>query len=642
LNILKELPPKTAASVQIAAVILVSIAVYFSTLFNGFVIDDSFQILGNRWIRDVRYIPEIFSSDFVLGGKTPFYRPLVHVIYMVSYHLFGPAPLGFHLMSIAFHAGVSVLVFLVILHLLRTRRPAGDSSPPAFERNEKRSRWISFAAALLFATHPVHTEAVAWISVTDIYMTFFLLLSFYLYIRSSERGASSAAAYVLSAVSFFLAMLCKEPALSLPVILVAYDYVYRKERAGLSPYWRYLPYLIAAGAYFGLRLRALGGMVTFKTPLNLSSAEYVIDILALFREYIGKLLLPVNLNVWHVFHPPAALFSFAGMTALLVTAGFLLVAVITIRKNRVALLGFLFIVVPLMPALYLPALTQGLENAFTERYLYLPSVGFVLLAALVIAFVHDRKRGWTPAVIAIVSTVVVLYTLRTMTRIPDWRDSYTLWTDVAKKSPESAVACNGLAAALMEKGRHDDAIEEYLIALRLAPGNPYTHADLGLAYSAKGWADKAVEELQTALSLRPESAEVHDMLGVIYESLGRHHEAVKEFEIAVLLNPQLVDIYKHLGIAYSNLGMTDKAVAYFQTALQRDPDDADTHNNLGVVYAQRRAMELAVSHFEAAARLNPADPAPHYNAAGAYTALGRADKAEEHMRAAQHLQGEKP
>jgi tetratricopeptide (TPR) repeat protein len=556
---------------------------------------------------------------------------------MVSYHLFGPAPLGFHLMSIAFHAGVSVLVFLVILHLLRTRRPAGDSSPPAFERNEKRSRWISFAAALLFATHPVHTEAVAWISVTDIYMTFFLLLSFYLYIRSSERGASSAAAYVLSAVSFFLAMLCKEPALSLPVILVAYDYVYRKERAGLSPYWRYLPYLIAAGAYFGLRLRALGGMVTFKTPLNLSSAEYVIDILALFREYIGKLLLPVNLNVWHVFHPPAALFSFAGMTALLVTAGFLLVAVITIRKNRVALLGFLFIVVPLMPALYLPALTQGLENAFTERYLYLPSVGFVLLAALVIAFVHDRKRGWTPAVIAIVSTVVVLYTLRTMTRIPDWRDSYTLWTDVAKKSPESGEPYNALGDYFRQQGLLDKAIEQYMRGINVSPGTAHIHINLGITYAQKGMPEAAIDQLVTALSLQPRNPEAHDSLGVIYYQAGQLDKAAKEFLASMEINPFFETAYKHLAVTYGDMGRTKQAIEALGEALKLDPYDADAHNSLGILFGEKGMDNEAIDEFKAAIKTKPDDPTFHYNLAKAYRMKGLSDKAEEEFRRAEDL-----
>jgi protein O-mannosyl-transferase len=634
---LKELSPKIVSSLQIAAVFLVSVAVYFNTLFNGFVIDDSFQIIGNRWIRDIRYIPEIFSSNFVLGGKTPFYRPLVHVFYMISYHLFGLAPWGFHLMSIMFHAGVSVLVFLTVSRLLRTPGPAGASSPLSLEGGKEGAQWISFAAALLFATHPVHTEAVAWISVTDLYTTFFYLLSFYLYLRSSEGGASSAAAYVLSVVSFLLAVLCKEPALTLPVMLVAYDYVYRKEGAGVSLYKRYIPYLVAAGVYFGMRFHALGGMVTFKTPLKLSPSEYLIDILALFREYIGKLLLPVNLNVWHVFHPPATLFSFPGMVSLLVTAGFLIVAVIAIRKSRVALLGVLFIVVPLLPALYLPALTQGLENAFTERYLYLPSFGFILLAALLMALVHDRKPGWATALIMAVSAVVVLYSLGTVNRIPVWRDSYTLWTDVARKSPESGEPYNALGDYYKQEGILDKAIEQYQRGISVRPGTAHIHANLGIVYAQKGMSDAAIEQLVTALSLEPRNPEAHDSLGVIYYHRGQLDKAMSEFQAAVEINPFFENAYKHLAVAYGDMGRTKQAIESLGEALKLDPYDADAHNNLGILYGENGMADAAIDEFKAAIKVKPDDPAYHYNLAGAYRMKGLSEKAEEEFRRAGSL-----
>lgn len=631
-------------------IFLACCAVYFNLLANGFVMDDYPQVLENSWIRSARYLPEIFSSNFAMGEKSSFYRPVVHVFYMISYYLFGLKPWGFHLMSMLFHAGVSVLVFLTLRRLLvrvSVRPEKGGGTQPlhnaAFTLT---STFFSppFVAALLFATHPIHTEAVAWISVTDLYMTFFYLLSFYFYIRSSEEGSSGRAAYAFSVVSFFLATLCKEPALTLPAMLVVYDYVYRKEGEGILYYVkRYIPFLIAGGVYFSLRVHALGGMVTFRTPLTLSPYEYLVAVLALFRKYMEKLLVPVNLNVWHVFQPPASLFSFSGMVSLVVAVAFLIGVIVAIRKKRAALLGFTFILLPLLPALYLPGLTQGLENAFTERYLYLPSFGFILLVALLIARIREKAGArWGAVLTTVLAVTILLYASGSIIRNTAWRDNYSIWADAVRKSPSSMVPLNGLGDAAREKGLIDEAIQHYLAALKVDPGNPFSHASLGLAYADKGSSDRAVRELRTALDLKPDYAEAHDFLGVVYGSLGQTDRAITEFETALKLKPELDYVYKHLGIAYNNAGMTDKAIESFQTALRLNPEDTDAHNNLGVTYAERGMMEQAAGQFEEAVRLNPADASLHYNAARAYQALGRADMAARHLSSAQGIERANP
>jgi Flp pilus assembly protein TadD len=640
---LRRFSPKTATIALAAIVFLVSFGLYFNTLSCGFVMDDSFQVTGNRWIKNIRYFPAIFSSSFVLGGKWSFYRPLIHVIYMTTYYLFGLEPWGYHLVNILFHAANSTFVFFIAAHLLRKSRQS-VALPPSVEMGNEGPQWIPFAAALLFATHPIHTESVAWVSVTDPFLSFFYLLSFYLYIRSADSDSSLRGAYPMSVVSYIFAALCKEPGLTLPAVLMAYDYAVRSEGARLSYYFkRYVPFLAVASMYFILRLHALGSLVPFKsTPLESSTAQDAVNIIVLFMKYIEKLFFPINLNVWHAFLPPNTFFTLTGLVSGLVMICFLTIVVIAVRKSRVSLLGFMFIVAPLLPALYLPAITQGLDNAFFERYVYLPSVGFILLIAFVLVRIKEQRPDWNAALVIAVSALIVAYSIGTVSRIPAWKDNYTIWSDAVRKSPSSAVPRNGLAAALREDGHNDDAIEQYMISIKLDPTNPSSHASLGLVYFDKGWTEKAIEQFQTALNMYPGYAEAHDFLGVLYGSLRQYERAVKEFQAALNLNPDLDYIYKHLGIAYSNLGLTEKAIECFQMALQRDPDDADTHNNIGVEYGQKGLMEKAVAHFEAAARLNPADPAPHYNASKAFTALGRADKAEEHVRAARRLEEVKP
>jgi tetratricopeptide (TPR) repeat protein len=624
---LKKLSLKTKTVLLPVIVFLISFAVYFNTIFNGFVMDDYFQVLENPWIRNMATIPEIFTRGVweFRGEVSSYYRPLMHIIYMASYHAFGLSPWGFHLVNIFLHSGISVLVFLILLKLLRE---SGYSSPliPAF------------IAAVLFAVHPIHTESVAWVAgVIDLSFAFFALLAFFLHIRSLEgmRGG-----HVLSVVCFFAASLCKETALTLPFFLFVYDVAVRKEKEGLARYLkRYIPYALAAGMYFVLRIHALKVFAPWKSQSDWSPAAYALDIMFLFSKYIEKLLFPVNLNNWHFYQPPTSYLSADGIISLAVTAIFLGALFLTAKakRSRLAFLGLLFVVVPLLPTFYLPALTQGIKNAFMERYLYLPSVGFVLLIALLIAGIKDRGPGWAAALVTAFSIATVLYSIGTVSRNAAWKDSYTLWSDAATKSPGSAEPYNALGDYFKEKGMLDEAIEQYRRGLRISPQTAHLHSNLGVVYALKGNNDQAVKQIKTALLLRPGFPDAHDSLGVIYARMGRYDEAIREFQAAADLNPRFESAYKHLGIAYGDMGQTDKAVQYLNKALDIDPKDADAHNTIGIAFGMRGFMDEAVKHFETAVRLKPDDPVFHYNLAGAYQKKGLASMAAEQMRIAEGL-----
>ena len=220
--------------IPIMILLLVSFAVYFNALFGDFVYDDKEQVVNNPWITDISNIPTIFSRSvwsFQPGLSTwNYYRPLMHIVYMLNYHVFGLKPWGFHLVNILFHCGVSALVFLIIRGFLTEHRVTTSSvylSPP-------------FMAAMLFASHPIHTEAVTWVAgLPDVAFTFFYLLSFYLYILFRE-GAKTG--YLFSILSFSVATLFKEPALTLPIMLIAYDYQMKKfDETLLVGIKRYIP-----------------------------------------------------------------------------------------------------------------------------------------------------------------------------------------------------------------------------------------------------------------------------------------------------------------------------------------------------------------------------------------------------------------
>jgi len=319
------------------------------------------------------------------------------------------------------------------------------------------------------------------------------------------KKASRYLLYLFSVVSFFFAALSKEPALTLPFILAAYDHVLKKGRGRLSEsFKRYLPFLVVAAGYLLMRFDALGGFAPDKRHADLSVYQYVINVFPLFIQYLGKLLFPVKLNAFYVFHPISSLLEMKGILSLIGAAAFVLASCAAFRGSKAAFFSLLLIVVPLLPVLYIPGLSV---NIFAERYLYLPSVGFVMLPALLVARAGGNHPKWAAGLAAGAVIVAGLYSMGTVNRNAVWRDDYTLWADTVRKSPDGALAQVNFGQALQMRGRRDEAIEHYQLASRLDPKDPITHFNLGLAFFLNGRMDMAIGEFQIALSQDPDYPE---------------------------------------------------------------------------------------------------------------------------------------
>ena len=549
---------------QILTIIAMSCAVYSNAIRNGFVYDDIPQVVQNPWIRETRFIKEIFATNVwaFQGIITNYYRPLMHISFMLSYYLFGLAPWGFHLVNILLHAGVAALVLLISSRLLRTAEPSASLF----------SRSLPFLAAALFAVHPIHTEVVAWVGgVTDLCFSMFFLLALYLYILSADRGVHQKGLYLLSVASFFMATLCKEPALTFPLILAAYEYAYSREALRPLDYLkRFSPYLGAAAVYFILRVNALGGFAPVRRHGELSAYEYLINVFPLFRQYMGKLLLPTHLNAYHVFLPISSILEPDGLLSLAITVVFVGTVLLAFKKSKPAFFALVLVLVPLLPALYIPG--AG-DNTFAERYLYLPSVGFVILVAILAGRVVQQGPRRSVPLVAVFAVFAVLYSFGTVQRNGVWKDDESLWRDVLQHSPNSAVPHYNLACALNAQGRIDEAIGQYQAAIKIQPA--------AVAYTS---------------------------LGAAYQSKGLIKEAIEQYELAVRLQPGDVNARTFLAAAYAESGALDKAIEHFHIVVQLQPDSANAQYGLGRAYLEKGQLGEAIPHLRAAVKLNPDEP----------------------------------
>jgi tetratricopeptide (TPR) repeat protein len=468
------------------------------SLRNGFVYDDVPQVVRNPWIRDAGQLPTVFTTgawDYA-GTTSNYYRPMMHVVYMATYGLFGLDPRGFHAVNVVLHAAVCVVLFACTRGLFRlTGLPARAAAR------------LAAGAALLFAVHPIHTEVVYWIGgVPDLLVAVFLLAALHVYSSRPDEESLRGRLRLLAAVAcFLLALLSKEVALVFPGILLAHDLAFRswQQRGLRRQALAYLPFAVAFLVYFALRVNALGALAPVRRHAELGPFALLLNVFPLLGKYLYELLVPAGLTVFHAFDPVTSAGDARVLAGALAVLAFGALGLLLWRAGGFGFLAWSVVLLPLIPVLYVPALG---ENPFAERYLYLPSAGFVWLLVIGAHRVTAGARSrWTPAVIAAGAVLFAVYSFGSVTRQAAWASDETLWTDAVQKSPDAAVAHYNLAVALQSGGRLQEAEQSYRSALRIQP-SPVAWTSLGALYRQLGRTDDALIALQAALQLQPDYA----------------------------------------------------------------------------------------------------------------------------------------
>lgn len=461
-------------------ILVVNLLVWSLSLSNGFVYDDNTILIGNPWVKDPGRIGEVFASSMMAFDPTlppaNTYRPMLYVVFMVENILFGLNPFWFHVFNIVFHLANAVIVFLLAYQLLSARESG------------TRALWVLFAA-LAFSVHTINSEVVNWVSASaELLFTFCVLLALYI-----QMGVAGSANRLAAALLFFTALLFKETAAAWLVIIFLYDY--SKGRA-LRDRWKAYGLFIAAGVVYGiLRFNAIGGVMHHKQA-ELSAFEAVINIFPLVAAYFAKLVLPVNLSAIYEFHPARSAFDLRVIIGAAVVLAFS-AALFFSRRRPAVFVGLSMMAVPLLPVLYVPALSS---SAMADRYLYLPSAGLAIVLAS-LASRLDGKAAKASMVLAV--ALLVAWASGSVARSHVWRSDYTLWADAAGKAPNSPNAHYNYAWASQNAGNLREAVEHYRRAASLAPSAD-AHYNLGVIFMGQSMIEEADAEFRAALGIDPD------------------------------------------------------------------------------------------------------------------------------------------
>ncbi len=571
---------------------------YARTLFHEFVWDDRYLVVAPGSPANGPFA-EVWTGVFPLGGGF-YYRPLVLLTYWVENALFGVEPL-------ASHAAQVVLYGLSVAAVFWLARALGDGESPAGAA----ARAVGpAAAAVLFATHPVHVETVAFISArADLLAGTLSVVAVAAALGATSHGGRSPAAWsALSGASFFAALLCKESALVTPVLSWL---ALRTKAARETPSRKIAPLIaqaLALGGYLVVRALAADFIKVGDLPWGQPSR-----VLAAFARNVELLFAPIRLRVYHRL--PSGDEGVAAAVWGAIALG--VVAVLAIRawrRSPFLVCALLWIPVSLLPVSGILAI-RGAPVA--ERFLLLPSVGVCLLAAAAVGGLRARRpsEGRLERIARIlVLTVLVLLAGRAIHRQPVYGSDRTLYEQMIEEYPSLPLGHLGLGILHQESGRPDLAVPHLERAVELSPAvAPLPHQQgeahrwLGLAYLSLGRITEAIGPLETAADQRPDDAQLRVNLGSAYLQAGRLDDAERVLERALVLSPHLGEVEINLGMVLARRGEHEKALPHFQRGAELLPGQADAHYNLGNAFARlnrprdaaaayRRALELAPGH----------------------------------------------
>ncbi len=667
-------PPRGISGSKLAGALVAILAIiagaYGGVLRNGFVYDDRALVEGNPAIRSFSNAGDWLTRSFWASAynpadadRVPFYRPVMTAVLATGHAIGGEDPAVFHALALAFHLAATALLFALARRFL----------PPAG----------ALAAAALFGLTPVHTETVAWVSgmVDAVAATFALAAALACLAAGDAAGTPGrrGRAAILSGATALLALLSflsKESALGIPAAILVADLLLSRRplRPRLLPY---AGYALALVAYLALRMRVYGldaGFGIRQTWFGLPAWRSTTLPFELFAGHLGKLFEPFGLNAFRTLRvdlePLGAeillAFGLCGLWAAALAA----LALGSLRRSglRAPLAFAAFVTLTILPMVVRPSSLGYFP--FAERFLYVPSLGWALLAGWIAAALA-RRAPWAAA--AIVVVVATAFAWRTAERVPVWRTEETLFGRSAVDSPDCAAVHRALGRIAMERyertgdpaeldvafeayartidrslrdrvfvssedviqahlglawihlirGRAEEALSIGQQVSEEYPTNEHAAVLAGVAAAALGDVDRAERELRRAVDLRPNFGRARFNLGRLLYGRGAHDAAVLELRTAVDLEPTNADARYFLGCALFATGQPDAALPELQRAADLAPGAAATHAALGRLQLARGSPDAGVTSLRRALDLAPGDVDVRFELGSALLGIGR-------------------
>jgi tetratricopeptide (TPR) repeat protein len=537
---------------------LIAILVYIPAFNADFTLDDIPIIEENSYIKSTDKIPAIWTSHYWAGkidaNDTGLYRPLTLTTYNLQYALSGNKAGAFHVVNILLHALVCFVLMKMAFLVFTDYR-------------------VALVAGLLFAIHPIHTEAVAGIvGRAEILASLFILTSLISYHHFRQKGDLKWLALLL--LSTFAAITSKEHGFLIIALLGLQEayYFFTSKNYSLGDRKKWTAFgsvAFLSAALWAFRSTITGPPVPHEQWLGVNATDRMATSIRTIGEYIGMHIWPLRLSAdYWTDQVPIVGFSQAGVIlGFLVIALLLALAFYLRRKMPVASWGILFFFLMLLPVSNF-LFAAGFLKA--ERILYIPSIGLIMVMAVMKIRLIDGKATKIPGLI-VLGLFVLFFTWRTWTRSADWKNNYTLALATLETSPNSPRFNNMMGLELRAQKKNKEALAYFEKAVRSNPNHVSALVNLGMEYSGANRSAEALTLLEKAIQIDPNTAMAYVNLMAVHRNLGNFDKNLEVAEAALSRFPEFAPVLWNAGNAYHLKGNMVKANELRAKAQAIDP-----------------------------------------------------------------------
>lgn len=536
--------------IQIIAIISLTVSIYMIAPQGQFMnIDDNILIYNNPKVQELNRenIKEIFTTF-----DPELYIPFTLLSYQLEYYFAGENPAVFHTTNAILHLLNVLLVFALI-------------------RFFSKKWYVPFITAVLFAVHPLNTEAVMWISGRkDLLSAFFFLGSLVMYCRYKIRG--DRLSFYGSVLLFICALMSKIVAISLPLIIMLIDDMLPSKNTEHNAVK-----ILAFGipAFIFLWIGMLGKILTV---LVLSTTDSIILAFKGMYFYLQKLLLPTHLSIAYEQLTPIQFWREDFLFPILILTAITVISIASRAFGKAFSFGMMWFALTLIPNL--GNAVKGKEGTIyyaSDRYAYIASIGIFFVAAFGVAWLIQHSRPLQQYMISGVTVIAItLYALSAQHYAALWLTPLEYHKRVVTLYPEFLFPRILLGMSYIREEKNEEAIPHFEKAVERKPDYANPRAHLGLTLVKTGEVDRGIAELEKSFKLNGTHTYSYAYLSYAYMINGEDKKARELLEKALEKEPENPKILQMYGTLEYRTGNLKNAERYFRSSIAYDPTSIQT------------------------------------------------------------------
>jgi tetratricopeptide (TPR) repeat protein len=566
--------------IHIILILILGVLAYSNSFQGSFLFDDLLNIVENPLIKspDLIIDSSIYCSKNIMTPeqeslcKSFKTRLIGYYSFALNYKMHRLDVFGYHIVNLFIHILNSILVYYLLILLFKTPLLVKFAV-----NNSRLAMFIALFSALLFALHPVQTQAVTYIvqRFTSL-ATLFYLFAIVMYIAwrliVTNKRLQSIIFYLASIASVILAMKTKEIAFTLPIIVIICEIMFFEKKIKHSVIYL-MPFLltlcIIPFSHIDIHKSSLNVFSSLdestKVMTSMSRWDYLLTQFRVIVTYLRLIISPVNQNVdydytiYRSFFDFEVLLSFMLLVSIISCAIYLLFYSSKQKKQELRLISFgilWFFITLSIESSIIP-----IADVIFEHRVYLPSVGLFIVISTSIFVLTNKLQSKFPnvlrATVILFMIIIIILAGTSYARNAVWKDEISLWSDVVKKSPKKARGYNNLGFAYEKAGLYAKALEKYNKAININAKFDDAYYNRANTYAKLGQYDNSIIAYTNVIMLNQRYANAYNNRGVVYSLVGEIDKAIEDFSQAIYINPMLSEAFYNRALSYQDKGLLD-------------------------------------------------------------------------------------